>query len=112
VVVVTVNHRLNALGYLHLAELGGPAESGNAGMLDLVLALQWVRDNAPGVRRRPGQRHHLRRERGRLEGLHADGHAAARGLFHKAIIQSGPGLAGVPKGRQPRSPDRSSPSSS
>jgi len=41
------SHRLNAFGYLYLAEIGGPgfAESGNAGMLDLVLALQWVRDN-------------------------------------------------------------------
>ncbi len=42
VVVVTINHRLGALGYLHLAELGGPqyANSGNAGMLDIVLALR------------------------------------------------------------------------
>jgi para-nitrobenzyl esterase len=47
VVVVTVNHRLNAFGYLYLAPFGGPelADSGNVGMLDLVLALQWVRDN-------------------------------------------------------------------
>jgi para-nitrobenzyl esterase len=47
VVVVTLNHRLNAFGYLYLAELGGPefADSGNLGQLDLILALQWVRDN-------------------------------------------------------------------
>lgn len=47
VVVVTLNHRLNAFGYLYLAELGGPdfADSGNTGQLDLILALQWVRDN-------------------------------------------------------------------
>ena len=47
VVVVTVNHRLNGLGYLYLAELGGAAfaDSGNAGQLDLILALRWVRDN-------------------------------------------------------------------
>lgn len=47
VVVVTVNHRLNAFGYLHLGRIGGAevAASGNAGQLDLVLALQWVRDN-------------------------------------------------------------------
>ena len=39
--------RLGALGYLHLADLGGPeyAQSGNVGMLDIVLALQWVREN-------------------------------------------------------------------
>lgn len=47
VVVVTINHRLNAFGYLSLARIGGSefADSGNAGQLDLVLALQWVRDN-------------------------------------------------------------------
>ena len=46
VVVVTVNHRLNALGYLHLAEFDPVfADSGNAGQLDLILALEWVRDN-------------------------------------------------------------------
>jgi para-nitrobenzyl esterase len=47
VVVVTVNHRLNAFGYLYLGRLAGPeyADSGNAGMLDLILALCWVRDN-------------------------------------------------------------------
>ena len=47
VVVVTVNHRLNAFGYLHLGDIGGEqyAASGNAGMLDIVQALEWVRDN-------------------------------------------------------------------
>jgi para-nitrobenzyl esterase len=47
VVVVTLNHRLNAFGYLYLAELGGAefADSGNLGQLDLILALQWIRDN-------------------------------------------------------------------
>ena len=47
VVVVTVNHRLNAFGYLYLAELGSPdlADSGNVGQLDLILALEWVRAN-------------------------------------------------------------------
>ncbi|WP_347304510.1 carboxylesterase/lipase family protein [Croceibacterium sp. TMG7-5b_MA50] len=45
VVVVTLNHRLAGLGYCYLAQLGGPAESGNVGNLDIVLALQWVRAN-------------------------------------------------------------------
>jgi para-nitrobenzyl esterase len=47
VVVVTVNHRLNAFGYLYLAELGSAdlADSGNVGQLDLILALEWVRAN-------------------------------------------------------------------
>ena len=48
VVVVTVNHRLNAFGYLYLAPFGDAslADSGNVGQLDLVQALQWVRDHA------------------------------------------------------------------
>jgi para-nitrobenzyl esterase len=47
VVSVTVNHRLNALGFLDVSELGGPAydDSANVGMTDLVEALRWVRDN-------------------------------------------------------------------
>ncbi|WP_312710833.1 carboxylesterase family protein, partial [Stenotrophomonas sp.] len=48
VVVVTVNHRLNVFGYLYLAQLGDArlAASGNVGQLDLVQALQWVRQHA------------------------------------------------------------------
>ncbi|WP_164672578.1 carboxylesterase family protein, partial [Xanthomonas citri] len=48
VVVVTVNHRLNLFGYLSLAQLGDAsfADSGNAGQLDLIQALQWVRQHA------------------------------------------------------------------
>ena len=83
VVVVTVNHRLNAFGHLYLAEFGGAefADSGNVGMLDLVLALQWVRDNAAAFGGDAGQRHDLRSVRRRREVRHADGDAAgARAL--------------------------------
>lgn len=46
VVVVTVNHRLNAFGYMYLGDLAPEyAASGNAGQLDLVLALKWIREN-------------------------------------------------------------------
>src|SRR5256886_6732199 len=47
VVVVSINHRLNAFGYLYLARFGGAefADSGNAGQFDLIMALEWVRDN-------------------------------------------------------------------
>ena len=47
VVVVTVNHRLNVFGYLYLAGIGGAkyADASNVGMLDIIQALEWVRDN-------------------------------------------------------------------
>ena len=56
VVVVTLNHRLNIFGFLDLAELGGEqfARSGNAGVLDLVATLEWVRDNIASFGGDPG----------------------------------------------------------
>jgi para-nitrobenzyl esterase len=56
VVVVTVNHRLGVLGYLYLGDLAGPeyAKSGNAGVLDLVASLEWVRDNIAAFGGDPG----------------------------------------------------------
>src|SRR5262245_34569174 len=54
VVVVTLNHRLNAFGYCYLAAHGF-ADSGNCGQLDLVLALEWVRDNIAAFGGDPGR---------------------------------------------------------
>ena len=56
VVVVTINHRLNVFGHLYLEEIVGEAfaGSGNAGILDIVLALQWVRDNIEAFGGDPG----------------------------------------------------------
>ena len=56
VVVVAVNHRLNIFGHLDLSSLGGErfAQSGNAGVLDLVLALEWVREHAARFGGDPG----------------------------------------------------------
>jgi hypothetical protein len=79
VVVVTVNHRLNAFGYLYLAEFGGPdlADSGNVGMLDLVLALQWVRDQASEF---GGDAGNVTSWPPRCQVRHADGHAGGEGF--------------------------------
>ena len=81
VVSVTVNHRLNILGFLDLSEFGGPAyaESANVGMTDLVAALQWVRDQHRQLRRRPGPRDDLRSVRRRVEGDDAARHAVGAG---------------------------------
>lgn len=94
VVVVTVNHRLNVFGYLNLADIGGAkyVHSGNAGMLDLVLALQWVRDNAAAFGGDPDNVTIMGESGGGVKVSHLLAMPRAKGLFHKAIIQSGPGL--------------------
>ena len=96
-VVVTINHRLNAFGYLHLADLGGEefAGSGVAGMLDIVLALEWVRDNAAAFGGDPGNVTIFGESGGGAKVSTLLAMPAAKGLFHRAIVQSGPGLRGV-----------------
>lgn len=91
VVVVTVNHRLNAFGYLYLGEVGGPefADSGNAGMLDLVLALEWVRDNAAEFGGNPGNVTIFGQSGGGAKCATLMAMPAARGLFHRVITMSG-----------------------
>ena len=81
VVVVTVNHRLNAFGYLHLAEFGSSdlIDAGNAGQLDLILALEWVQRSRCGARWRCRERDDLRSLRWRREERHADGDAEGEG---------------------------------
>jgi para-nitrobenzyl esterase len=99
VVVVTLNHRLNAFGYLELGDIFGPdyAQSGNAGMLDIVLALEWVRDNIAGFDGDPSNVTIFGESGGGAKVSTLMAMPAAKGLFHKAIIESGPGLKGVPK---------------
>ena len=97
VVVVTVNHRLNLFGYLYLADLAGPkfADSGNIGQLDLVMALQWVRDNITEFGGDPGRVMIFGESGGGGKVSTLLAMPAAKGLFHRAAIQSGPGLRGV-----------------
>ena len=99
VVVVTVNHRLNLFGYLYLAEVAGAeyAASGNAGTLDLVASLEWVRDNIAAFGGDAGNVTIFGESGGGQKVSTLLATPAAKGLFHKAIIQSGPGLAGAPK---------------
>jgi para-nitrobenzyl esterase len=99
VVVVTVNHRLNAFGYLYLADRFGRdfAESGNAGHLDLVASLQWVRDNIAAFGGDPANVTIMGESGGGAKVSTLLATPAARGLFHRAIIQSGPGVTGQPK---------------
>jgi para-nitrobenzyl esterase len=91
VVVVSVNHRLNIFGFLHLADIGGPAwaHSGNAGMLDIVAALRWVRDNVERFGGDPGNVTIFGESGGGGKVSVLLAMPAARGLFHRAVIQSG-----------------------
>jgi para-nitrobenzyl esterase len=90
VVVVTVNHRLNAFGYLHLAEFDRSlGESGNAGQLDLILALEWVRDNIAGFGGDAGSVTIFGHSGGGAKSATLMAMPAAAGLFHRVITQSG-----------------------
>ena len=92
-VVVTINHRLGPLGYLHLAELTDDdryRDSGNVGMLDIVLALQWVRDNIAGFGGDPGRVMVFGDSGGGSKTSVLMAMPAAKGLFHRAAVMSGP----------------------
>jgi para-nitrobenzyl esterase len=99
VVLVTVNHRLNVFGYLYLAEIRGKefAESGNAGMLDLVLALQWVRDNIVEFGGNPHNVTIFGQSGGGAKCATLMAMPAAKGLFHHVITESGQQLTGRTK---------------
>jgi para-nitrobenzyl esterase len=94
VVVVTINHRLNLFGYMYLAGIGGEkyADSGNAGQLDLVAALQWVRDNIADFGGDPANVTIFGQSGGGAKVTHTLAMPAAQGLFSKAIVQSGAAL--------------------
>src|SRR5476649_1056275 len=91
VVVVAVNHRLNIFGHLDLSSVGGEkfAQSGNVGVLDLVAALEWVRDHAARFGGDPGSVMIFGQSGGggKVSALLAM--PSAKGLFHKAVIESG-----------------------
>ena len=90
VVVVSVNHRLNAMGHLDLSAYGRQYQnSANSGVQDLVAALQWVKDNAAQFGGDPQNITIFGESGGGAKVLTLMGTPAAKGLFHKAIVQSG-----------------------
>lgn len=90
VVVVTVNHRLNALGYAYLDRLAdGFDDSGNLGQLDLILALRWVRDNIAAFGGDPGCVTLIGQSGGGAKIAALMATPAAAGLFHRACTMSG-----------------------
>jgi para-nitrobenzyl esterase len=94
VVVVGVNHRLNVFGYTHFGDLGFPeyAHSGNAGQLDIIAALEWVRDNIDRFGGDPKRVMIFGESGGGAKVSMLLASPPARGLFHAAVIESGPGI--------------------
>jgi para-nitrobenzyl esterase len=93
VIQVSVNHRLNILGFFDLSEIGGPAyaDSVNVGMTDLVAALQWVRDNIANFGGDPDTVMIYGQSGGGSKVTTLMGMPSAAGLFHRASVQSGGG---------------------
>ena len=91
VVFCSVNHRLGPLGYCDLAGVGGDkfAASGNVGMMDLVAALQWVRDNIANFGGDPGNVTIMGQSGGGAKVCILTAMPSAQGLFHKAVVLSG-----------------------
>jgi para-nitrobenzyl esterase len=97
VVVVTVNHRLAALGYLYLAGLGSErfANSSNVGNLDIIAALEWARDNIATFGGDPGNVTIFGQSGGGGKVSSLMAMPAAHGLFQRAIVQSGASVKGI-----------------
>ncbi len=90
VVVVTANYRLGALGFTHLADVGGEAwaSSANCGILDQVAALTWVRDNIAAFGGDPTNVTIFGESAGGCSVVTLLATPSAKGLFHKAVAQS------------------------
>lgn len=93
VVVVSFNHRLGVLGYLHLEDIADDfAGAGTAGIMDIVAALEWVRDNIAAFGGDPGNVTIFGESGGGAKVCVLMALPGAKGLFHKAVIQSGPAV--------------------
>jgi para-nitrobenzyl esterase len=91
VVVVTINYRLGGLGYLHLGPLGGDPRSANLGQLDQIAALEWVQDNIAAFGGDPDNVTTFGESAGGMAVGTLLAMPGARGLFRRAIAQSGAG---------------------
>jgi len=90
VVVVSLNHRLNVLGFLDLSAFGARyAHSGNLGMMDIVKALEWVRDNIANFGGDPSNVTIFGQSGGGGKVSTLMAMPSAKGLFSKAVVESG-----------------------
>jgi para-nitrobenzyl esterase len=96
VVMVSLNHRLGVFGHLNLAQYGDRyANSGAVGMLDIVTALEWVRNNIANFGGDPGRVTIFGQSGGGGKVSTLMAMPSAKGLFHRAIVQSGSMLGAV-----------------
>jgi para-nitrobenzyl esterase len=96
VVVVTVNHRLNAFGYMYLGDLAPEfKDSGNAGQLDLVLALQWIKDNIAEFGGDSSRVLIFGQSGGGAKCAALMATPVAKGLFHRVMTMSGQQIKGA-----------------
>jgi len=97
VVVVSVTHRLNIFGFLHMADIGGEQWAGatNAGMQDLVAALQWVQDNIAAFGGDPDRVTIFGQSGGGGKTTTLMAMPSASGLYHRSIAQSGSAIRGI-----------------
>jgi para-nitrobenzyl esterase len=97
VILITLNHRLTCFGYLYLAGIGGEkyADSGNVGNLDIVAALEWIRDNISAFGGDPGNVTIFGQSGGGGKVSSLMAMPAAKGLFHRAIVESGAAVRGM-----------------
>jgi para-nitrobenzyl esterase len=103
VVVIGVNHRLNVFGYLYLAEFGGKWEkASNAGMLDAVRSLEWIKENIARFGGDPNNVTVFGQSGGAGKVSTLMAMPAAKGLFHRAIAESGAALTGATKAQAVR----------
>jgi para-nitrobenzyl esterase len=92
IVFCSLNHRLGPLGFADLSSIGGGkyAASGNVGMLDIVAALEWIRDNISNFGGDPGNITIMGQSGGAAKVCTLTAMPSAKGLFHKAVALSGP----------------------
>jgi len=106
-VAISVNHRLNIFGFLYLAEFGGKwAEASNAGILDVVAALEWVRDNIAAFGGDPNNVTIFGQSGGAGKVSTLMAMPSAKGLFHRAIAQSGAAVTSTAKAQAVRTTEQ------
>ena len=106
-VSISVNHRLNIFGFLYLAEFGGKwVEASNVGMLDVVAVLEWVRDNVANFGGDPNNVTIFGQSGGAGKVSTLMAMPSAKGLFHRAIAQSGAAVTSTQKAQAVRTTEQ------